>query len=51
VARQEVQLIPNAKEYKAGDTEGAHYHKVATELTVIVTGAEAVVEQPLLIAL
>lgn len=24
--------------YKAGDYEGAHYHKVATELTVIVSG-------------
>ncbi len=26
------------KEYKAGDAEAAHYHKVATELTVIATG-------------
>jgi quercetin dioxygenase-like cupin family protein len=26
------------KHYKAGDHEGAHYHKVATELTVIVSG-------------
>ena len=24
--------------YKAGDREGAHYHKIATELTVIVSG-------------
>jgi len=26
------------KHYKAGDHEGRHYHKVATELTVIVSG-------------
>ncbi len=26
------------KHYKAGESEGAHYHKVATELTVIVSG-------------
>ena len=26
------------KEYKAGDAEAAHLHKVATELTVIVSG-------------
>lgn len=26
------------KSYKAGDHESAHYHKVATELTVIVSG-------------
>jgi quercetin dioxygenase-like cupin family protein len=26
------------KEYKAGDHEGAHYHKIATEITVIVSG-------------
>jgi mannose-6-phosphate isomerase-like protein (cupin superfamily) len=26
------------KLYKAGDRESAHYHKVATELTVIVSG-------------
>ena len=26
------------KEYRAGDTESAHYHKVATELTVIASG-------------
>lgn len=26
------------KEYKAGDFENAHYHKIATEYTVIVTG-------------
>lgn len=26
------------KEYKAGDHESAHYHKVATELTAIVSG-------------
>ena len=24
--------------YKAGDREGAHYHKIATEITVIVSG-------------
>jgi quercetin dioxygenase-like cupin family protein len=27
------------KNYKAGDHEGAHYHKVATEITVIVSGS------------
>lgn len=26
------------KRYKAGDKEGTHYHKVATEITVIVSG-------------
>ena len=26
------------KEYKAGDVEAAHVHKVATEISVIVTG-------------
>jgi hypothetical protein len=26
------------KKYKAGDYEGNHYHKIATEFTVIVTG-------------
>lgn len=26
------------KEYKAGDKEEAHYHKVATEITLIVSG-------------
>lgn len=26
------------KSYKKGDSENAHYHKVATEYTVIVTG-------------
>lgn len=26
------------KEYKAGDAESWHYHKVATEITVIVSG-------------
>lgn len=26
------------KEYKKGDYESAHYHKIATELTVIVSG-------------
>lgn len=26
------------KHYAAGDHEGAHYHKVATEITVIVSG-------------
>ena len=26
------------KKYKAGDHEGAHHHKVATEITVIVSG-------------
>ena len=26
------------KEYKTGDKEQLHYHKVATEITVIVTG-------------
>tara|TARA_B110000879_G_scaffold198637_1_gene270579 strand:- start:53 stop:382 length:330 start_codon:yes stop_codon:yes gene_type:complete len=27
------------KEYEKGDFEGKHYHKIATELTVIVSGA------------
>lgn len=27
------------KKYRKGDAEGAHYHKVATELTVIVSGS------------
>lgn len=26
------------KEYKAGDHEDSHYHKIATEVTVIVSG-------------
>ena len=26
------------KSYKAGDYEGSHYHKIATEITVIVSG-------------
>lgn len=26
------------KHYKAGDQEGAHFHKIATEITVIVSG-------------
>ena len=26
------------KEYKAGDKEEAHYHKIATEITLIVSG-------------
>lgn len=26
------------KHYKAGDKEGAHYHKIATEITLIVSG-------------
>ena len=26
------------KSYKAGDHDGAHYHKIATEITVIVSG-------------
>ena len=26
------------KSYKAGDREDAHYHKIATEITVIVSG-------------
>lgn len=26
------------KKYKAGDNESAHYHKIATEITVIVSG-------------
>lgn len=26
------------KEYRAGDAEGKHYHKIATEITVIVSG-------------
>lgn len=27
------------KKYCAGDTENAHYHKIATELTVIISGS------------
>jgi mannose-6-phosphate isomerase-like protein (cupin superfamily) len=27
-----------AKQYRAGDSEGAHFHKVATELTLVVSG-------------
>lgn len=26
------------KHYKAGDAEGAHFHKIATEFTVIISG-------------
>lgn len=26
------------KKYKAGDSEQAHYHKIATEVTVIISG-------------
>lgn len=26
------------KTYRAGDHEGAHYHKIATEITVIISG-------------
>jgi quercetin dioxygenase-like cupin family protein len=26
------------KEYKAGDSEAAHYHKIATEITVVTQG-------------
>ena len=26
------------KKYKAGDHEGAHYHKIATEVTLILSG-------------
>lgn len=26
------------KDYRAGDHEGSHYHKIATELTVIING-------------
>ena len=26
------------KKYKAGDCEGAHHHKIATEITVVVSG-------------
>lgn len=26
------------KEYKAGDFEGSHYHKIATEFTVVING-------------
>ena len=26
------------KKYKAGDNEASHYHKIATEITVIVSG-------------
>ncbi len=27
------------KKYKAGDEESAHYHKIATEITMIVSGS------------
>lgn len=33
------------KEYKKGDYEEAHYHKVATELTVVVNGKVKMFEQ------
>lgn len=33
------------KRYKAGDKEEWHYHKVATEITVIVQGAVRMFEQ------
>jgi hypothetical protein len=26
------------KEYKAGDFEGKHFHKIATEITVVISG-------------
>ena len=26
------------KKYKAGDSEGAHYHKIATEVTLVLSG-------------
>ena len=26
------------KEYKAGDSEGKHFHKIATEITIIISG-------------
>jgi hypothetical protein len=36
ISTNEVEVA--VKRYKAGDYEAAHYHKIATELTVIVSG-------------
>lgn len=33
------------KSYKAGDSEGLHHHKVATEITVVVAGRVRMREQ------
>lgn len=33
------------KHYKAGDSEGWHYHKVATEITVIISGQVEMMEK------
>jgi len=33
------------KHYKAGDREAAHYHKVATELTVVLSGSVRMCDQ------
>lgn len=38
VALRTAAVEVGVKEYAAGDTEAAHLHKVATELTVIVRG-------------
>jgi len=33
------------KYYKAGDCEGAHYHKVATEITLVLSGKVSMLEK------
>ncbi|KAA8715742.1 cupin domain-containing protein [Pseudomonas cannabina] len=33
------------KSYKAGDKEDAHYHKVATEITVLISGTVSMRDQ------
>lgn len=33
------------KTYKKGDTESAHYHKIATEITVVVSGRVEMFQQ------
>jgi len=33
------------KAYKAGDCEAAHYHKIATEITLILTGSVSMSNQ------
>jgi hypothetical protein len=33
------------KQYRAGDSEEAHYHKVATEITVILNGKARMLDQ------
>jgi len=33
------------KQYKAGDKEAAHYHKIATEITVLLSGSVSMCDQ------